>query len=303
MIILFRGNRGKVSTYLELSVNDPILHNLVGCTLEQYKHRLKEIRAFLMQNYGIFIDYKMASFKYMEIQKTIELDKACNEYSRVAALLINDIPKARRLKKPNVHYGEIADTNVRYVQSLSRSSGLRGLEVGFYDKGAQLDEKNYPREKASPSEIFRLELKLKSKTFIKRALGSCLVWQLHDSDICNYYNKFINENFAESYALNTVHRIKKLVEMANKVQSENYHWVRNLLLMAADYELEHKVPLMLDVKEMIQALDIIGYADSKQKYYVRKSVMNTCQKYIPFFISNDDIKCQRLIHWFISTGK
>ena len=293
-------NRGSVLTYLELSIDVPIIHNLIGYTIGEYQERILQVQSYLLQSYGIGIDISRASFKYLEIGKTIRLDQDYSKYWRSTAVLINGIPKGRRLNSLDVKPADEPQSGKKYIKTFTCSSGKRGLELIIYDKGSELDTKNYPGEKTAPSNLYRMELKLQSKTSIKRNLGTYSVWGLRDSDIARYFYGFIDENFKKSYFNNADMRIKNLVKMILKSKAKNYHWIKSMLIEAANYELDTCVPLMLDIKEFLQALDAIGYANPKEKYYKHNSALNTCHKFLPHFDQGDDVKCQNLITWLLA---
>lgn len=288
---------GSVSAYLELSIDDGYYHNLVGYTLNQYKDRLDSIQKYLYKTYGITIDFSAACIKYLEVQRTLKLDMLCNEYSRPLYLIMDSLPKRLRLNGLKDFYSTDgnSDDDKKYVHTLTRTSGKRGIEVTIYDKGAELDRKNYKTSNAESSDLLRMELKLNSAVTIKRQLGTNCIWELTDQNIVKYFNDFIINNLAKSYDKCAHKRKEELSKLAKKAQSQSYHWIKELLLEIANYEIDHKTPLMLDVKELLEALDNNGYSDAKQKYYIRKTVIETCKRHIPIFNQGDDQKCLDLI--------
>lgn len=282
---------GELKTELQITVNDPIYRNLMGYTIYDYQKRITQIQYYLLSQYGISVDFSKAKFKYLEISKTIILDGIVPEYANAIAAIMENMPSSLRLNEdrlycsnPNLFSGE-----AKALETFSRSSGKRGLEVEFYDKGKELDKLNYPKEKAACSELLRFEIKLKSQNTIQRKFGiDATIWTINQTQINQYYNSFVLRNILNPYNKLSDYRIKRLTKLVKDIKQQDYHWIGHIFLRIAGHYIANGFPIMLDISELITAVKGLPDLNAKQRYAIIKSINDQASKYIPEFTKHDD---------------
>lgn len=127
---------GRVYAYMNISIGDASYHNLFGYTIEQYLRRLDKIKDFMLEKFGVYIDFSMSRYHKMEIQKTFLLKDSCRFYQRPLVVLYKAFPDGLKLKGKAVYDSDPRSNKLdEYKQSFKRRSNPRGIEIAAYNKG------------------------------------------------------------------------------------------------------------------------------------------------------------------------
>lgn len=282
---------------LELSVPDRFgYHNLYGMTTDECRDQLQEAALCLEEEYGIVLDFTDAKYKKMEINKTIRLDGAFDMYHRPLALIMYLLPGTLRLGGEHDVYRKDADhtgLQERRVKTYYKSSGKKGITIKIYDKSEQL--KNVHNVKLDGS-FLRFEITLNCADKIKKALGSNRVKDIDDAAIQKYLDDFVIQNLASPYEAFKV-KEKKLIR---RLLKKNYKpasrtWVRNTLLEICSMEIDKKLPVILDIKNLTKMLNILPFQTRQSRYNAKKNFESACREHAPVLCQNDDERYEELL--------
>lgn len=290
--------QGYIWGEMQFSVPDDGYHNLNCLTIEQYGQRICDAMNFLVERYGIIIDYSHIKFKSVEINKTIVLDDSFEKYQRPLDLLMYLLPRNLRLVKSECHGKNSmplkATDYKNFTETYTGASGKRGLVVKIYDKKKQLSEEfkiqiyyNY----------LRFEITLKSPEKIRQALGTNEVSYITGEKLSKYFSSFINTNVIIPYQNHCEKRditLKKILKTHFKSRSRI--WIRNVLLEISDLEISGNVPLILDIDEVIGQLDCIKFNNKQTKYATKNRFREVCDKYLNVYTQGDSQKYTELIN-------
>ena len=79
---------GKPYVTLQTGVCNEEYGNLIGNTVSEYHDQIKQIERQLRTDYGIIADFKSADLKYLEVNRTFQIEHPFDEYSRVIKLIL-----------------------------------------------------------------------------------------------------------------------------------------------------------------------------------------------------------------------
>ncbi len=254
--------------------------NLVCDDVSGIVKRLDSIKAQLMDDYGIQIDYSSAKIQSIEIAKTIHLQHGgYADYHRVLALLMSLIPEG------HMDYVMLCGRQARIDGAMSyadirthyRMNSDRTLQVKFYDKTQELLDR-YGIEVAD--DFLRCELTLKGRK-VRQWLKLDLLKDLTDADITNSMQhalKILYRNTFERWEL-------AMEEWAATIFQDEYgkdsrHFIRRTLERLGESAIElHGTPFLLSSYELCAALTFSGLSTRERSDYL----MRLCrEKYTRF---------------------
>ena len=290
------GIDGHVFSEMELSVpDDEKYHNLNCMRLEEYQLRLEEIKDFLLKEYGIVIRFEDSKFKTMEINKTIILNDEFLKYQRPIKTIMYLFPKKLRLKEHD-YFSEDQNTEKNFKRSIEtfmKDSGKQGITIKFYDKKKQLESKY---KIYLPFECLRFEITLKKPSKIRKNLGTNKVFELTDEKLNLYFRKFIDENIRKPMELYQKQMKSNLRRILKKYYSPSSHtWSRDILLQISGQELEKGVPLMFDISNLLNEIDVLKLGSKQKKYSVKQRFICICREELQIYMQEDGKRCYELL--------
>lgn len=285
---------------LVLTVTDDGYHNLNCCTPEEFIDIISIVQGYLLSEYGIQTDFQNAKYKSIEINKTINIDGMFSDYQRVLTLMMYLLPAKLRLfgeadysSKDQSARMKVTDYS-RCINTYCKESGKRGISVKIYDKSKQLEE---VYNIFVTEDYLRYEVTLRSPEKIKAYLGTNDIFSLGETDIQKFFKKFIYENVYLPY----VEHKRKLRIALVRLLKKNYNkgdrkWVNRVLLQIADAELGNRgIPLMLDIEELLSAIDEVKF-DSKQiKANAKTRFREEAAAHIPTLANGDTQKYKEVV--------
>ena len=147
---------------MEIFVDYSDMHNLLGFSVDDYKRKINMIQDKLLKEYHIIVDFSDATFSYIEINKTIELDYDFDQYGRAISMIMAILPNRLRLNNNAIwskYVNSVSGAREIVNKTFFRSSGKRGMDVVIYDKSEDIRERC--NELVSPDKHYlRLALKL-----------------------------------------------------------------------------------------------------------------------------------------------
>jgi len=300
------GVEGYIYARLQLSVEYDEFHNLNCMSCMELKERLICIKEYLEREYGIIIEVSNARIIKMEINKTIVLDYSYERYHRVLHLMSHNLPGRLRLKGEGDYKSKDSSPGTtkreckpQYLQTISKGSGKRGIHIEVYDKKAQL-KRDYKINLGH--ECLRFELTLNSPKKVRDALGTDIIAKLSDERVNEYFNDFISENIdipRRKYMESCRTELKKTFKACYTSRGRN--WVYELLLLLYDAEISRDgIPVLLDIKQVVEMLPEINKIDRKWRSRMKKRLYDSgsiCggSKRLQVFFSKDDTKYEELV--------
>lgn len=292
-------NSGCLNAELSISVTHDKYHNLNCFTAEMYREKLIEIQAFLMLQYGIKVDFSNAKYKSIEINKTIMLDSYFYEYNRVIPVVMFVLPPKLKLKQVNYFVEEnrksrkVSEWSNRIDTYYKRSGKKTGLEVKIYNKTKQLENKYHIKLR---HHYLRYEITLISNGKIKRTLGTNEVQLLDDEILNQYFTNFIKENVQKAYLEYCSKCEKELIKIL-KMQyvPKGTKWVGDTLSKIQDAESDRKLPLLLDVEQLLPLLSNLPFQNRQSKSRAKKLFIDDCSKNRKGLVKGDDKKCEEML--------
>ena len=295
------GLEGQAKASVIMSVPDDGYHNLNCLTPEEYKNRIVKLQEHLMERYGIDADFTDAGYRQIEINKTIILNGAFDDYRRPLKLMIHSLPGTLRLG--GEHYFGDSDKAVKItdrqenIKAYARHSGngKKGLSIKIYDKTNQLFDSckinvNY--------NYLRFEITLKSQVKIEQCLGTNRIDKLTEKDINRYFSEFVETNIVqpyEKYKKQRAAEIKKTLKKHYRPLSRT--WVQDALLEISRKENNTGIPVLLDVEELIPVLDEIKMTRPDARRNARRRFRDVYRRAEMASSPNrDDLKYVELIH-------
>ena len=266
----------KIKAELVLAINEPNTHNLNCISPHEIRLKLEQIKIYLLEHYGISVDFSNAEYKSIELNKTFSLNECYERYARPLQLISSNYPAQLRLthsitgKKNNRTY---------YCQA-----GKEGLKIKIYNKSFQLKKKyNIDTDKT----YLRYEITLPTKEKIKRELGTAKVNELTQELINTFFTTFIQNNVKDAYIAYSdfaEREVKKIIK--------NYIYDRKkaeeILLTLKNLEINGKI-LILQLTELNEIIDKNAklFKSKQSRYYVKKSIKNLADVTNSIFLNND----------------
>ena len=151
-------------------------------------------------------------------------------------------------------------------------------------------------------ECLRFELTLNSPKKVRDALGTDIIAKLSDERVNEYFNDFISENIdipRRKYMESCRTELKKTFKACYTSRGRN--WVYELLLLLYDAEISRDgIPVLLDIKQVVEMLPEINKIDRKWRSRMKKRLYDSgsiCggSKRLQVFFSKDDTKYEELV--------
>lgn len=297
-------NYGKGGLYSSFatSVKNVFCSNLVCNTMDEYKNQIENAKKYLVEKYGIYVDFENSIVNSIEINRTFQIDSSITDYKRPIELIAWNIPKKRRMNlvqdfKRKTESGFKTETFVITSKKIQKNKyektkkSKQYEELIFYDKTKQLEKIIFL------SEVYmRFEIKITGSAKIKKMIGTNRFYEITDQKINKFFNKEIKELIIDPYAAWKEKRDKNLLKLLKSQRNEKHDWVVNTLLILANEELKNGVPFILYISEIIPLIDKMGIKDSQRRYRIRENFKNQAKRKADIFCNNDDQKLQELLH-------
>ncbi|RHQ02180.1 hypothetical protein DW996_00925 [Roseburia sp. AM51-8] len=276
---------GKPYTKMELSENGKDgMRNLNCITLEQLKTKIDNAEHYLSDDLGILCNFDYAKIKYIELNKTFEIALDSIAYDRVVKTMINLMPTtASKIKKPI-----ISDTTTYSASNKSQTETLK-----IYDKATQLKQKH---KKEINANILRIEIQLiNDANKIKTRFGSANLSDLTDEIITEYFSDYVTKNIINPFFDHLEFQEKQVKKiLKDNYKKSDYEWIDNVIHIISDYEMIHEIPLMFDIEQMKDWLDVLNLP-RQNKYYIYKRFRQKIVNYSTVYNNHDLQKYRELI--------
>lgn len=295
------GTGGLYSSFAT-SVKNGLCSNLVCNTMDDYKNQIENAKKYLVEKYGIYVDFENSIVNSIEINRTFQINNGIADYKRPIELIAWNIPGKRRMNlvqdfKRKIENGFTTETFVITSRKIKKNKyektkkSKQYEELIFYGKSEQLEKIIFL------SEVYmRFEIKITGAAKINKMIGTNKFYKITDQNINDFFHNEVKELIVDPFTIWKEKRDKKLLKLLRSQRSEKHDWIVNTLLILANEELKNGVPFILDVSEIIPLIDKMGIKDSQRRYKIRENFKNQAKRKADVFCNNDDRKLQELLY-------
>ena len=282
---------------LDVSVDYDEYHNLNCFTVEMVKAKVIRLKNYLADNYGIVINVDNVCINEIEVNRTFPLDYKFEEYNRPLDTIFTNFPAVLRLKAENeykkIEHGK-NKINSRKIQTYSRKSGKKGIQVKCYSKTAELDE---TQKIILDREYMRFEITLLDSTKVKRCLKTNRLDDLTDSMIERYFDAFVQSNIWKVFWENEKTRLKQIKKILTKHQKSGSNiWIRKTVEEINNIERQQDGNIILfDVNELLSCVKGLNYSSKYAKHRAIISCENICKDAFPIYSTDCRRKYEEII--------
>lgn len=287
-------NFGKQFCTLELSVNKGSTGNLEGNTLNEYMEQLTDIQNYLIDNYGILIDFSNARLKSVEINRTFKIEHKFCEYSRPLMLILSQMPYMKKISVfADVDKGKIThETFSAWNKKSNLSKNKEFKKVIFYNKTEQLETRGF----LIGDNFMRFEIKVFGEKNIRKCLKAKYFINLTQNDIEKWFSEQVDTLIVKPIEKWKKARDKQVKAILKEEVKKGGTWIVNALRRFTAYELENETPLILDICEVYTIVDNLQINDKSR---VKNRFLQQSLKYERIFTRNDIDKLTEIINKLI----
>lgn len=187
------------------------------------------------------------------------------------------------------------------VESETFYRGNDRMQIKIYDKKRHLRDIGICSIKEN---VMRIEFVLKTSAKIKEAFGTSYIKDITNGIVTEYYMIQFRELFHYPYEKWKKYNGKLLSERIQYHKSNSMKcWQRNLLCECRNLELKNRVPIILDIENLLEQVKLL----EKNGHYsrVKKGILNKCNMN-DVYLQNDCQKIEKIIdkvHWIYKNMK
>lgn len=240
-------NNGNMIPYcfMELHIRSACGDNMNPLNIEAYKRMLEQIKQYVLERYGIRLNFDDIGFKELEINCTFKLDREFKEYQYLLDRIFEVIPKRY---KDKARYTD-ENNNLKEIVFFNKSTELK-----VYDKKKQLEQ--VYKIKINDN-LMRIEYTFNRSQKVEDALGTNKVNKLTDASIQEYVKKGIEKDIIRPLLNHVEQANKQLLKIAKQYQSMNKRsWGKLFILDAKSLEVNGK-RLLVDNQQLKDVLNKI----------------------------------------------
>lgn len=287
-------NFGKQFCTLELSVNKGLTRNFEGNTLDEYVEQLTDIQNYLIDNYGILIDFSNARLKSVEINRTFKIEYPFDEYSRPIQLILSQMPYMKKISVfADVDKGKIThETFSAWNKKSNLSKNKEFKKIIFYNKSEQLETRGF----LICDNFMRFEIKVFGERNIEKCLKAKYFINLTQNDINRWFSEQVDTLIVKPMEKWQKARDKQIKTILKEELKKGGTWVINALRRFTVYELENETPLILDICQIYPVIDKLEIDDKSR---VKNRFLQQSLKYERIFTCNNSDKLAEIINKLI----
>ena len=195
--------------HLEITISDLTDNNLYPLNITEYLNMLNRIKDYLLNMYGLEIDFTEAYYDEIELNKTATLDGEFKDYNYILNLMGLLVPKRY---KNRAYYTD----NLNILKQVEFfNTAIKGK---IYDKSRQLQEKF---KIVLDKNYMRIEYTLHGSKKIETALGERAITKVSDVSIKDFLNMQIEKDLITPLEKHITEGSKKLIAIATALRKKN----------------------------------------------------------------------------------
>lgn len=250
----YKKMRGDRSYYtildVTISTKEGESDNLRPLNISEYRNKIKNIKNYIRDFYGVYLDISEARFNTIELNVTNEMLEPFHEYTRI----FEAVRKKRNQKKYPVV--GIKEKKLQYETYIFSNKSLTN-ELKLYNKTEQLA---YCFSIYKKENYMRFEYRLNSYELIENRLGTSRLSELTDEVIRDFLSKSIREDIfkpVETYINDSNKSLNRLYRDLKK------RYKRGYIRQFAQYSSQIDV----DILDMAQVIEIAKKDMSKSSNF------------------------------------
>ena len=244
--VKYVGEKRIIYGFLDMHINgaEGKTNNLKPLLLSEYHKLVTSIEKYLIEEYGVHIDFENAKFEMLELNRTIELDRDFKEYKHLFTLMFLLAPKTYKSKHI---YLDNKDNEIRGFVVNNKSVMFK-----LYNKTDQLLSLY---KITTDKQYLRIEYVLQNSKKIESVFKGCSLFDLSDEKIKSYLIETIKKDLIKNLENHIKSSKKKLIEIAKEEKErDSRKWTRAFVLRSM-CEKNNSVPILIctvQLKEIIK---------------------------------------------------
>lgn len=243
--------------YLDISKMGVDDCNLVPYTVEGFKIYTDKCIQYIEDRYGVRLHNNSYKGETMEMNVTITLESAFDEYKYLLRLMA-DLSTGGK-KRYSSYYYKTSDREVSGIKLYNKSMSKK-----VYDKRKQM-EKEKEIKIVLDKEYMRIEDTLLHQNKIKDVFDTYSIAEITDMAVKEYMQKSINEDLIKPLEKHIAEGNKKLLKIAKaENKNNNKKWIQSFIISALTETIKG-VPILVDKQQIldtIKAIDKKNYSRS-----------------------------------------
>lgn len=211
--------------------------NLRPLNISEYRNKIENIKHYMQEIYGIYLDVSEARFNTIELNITNEMMYPFHDYTRI----FEAVRKKRNHKKYPVV--GIKEKKLHYETYIFSNKGLTN-QLKLYNKTEQL---SYCFSIYRKEQFMRFEYRLHSYDLIQNRLGTSRVSELTDQNIRDFLSKSIQEDIFKPVEAFLSDSNKKLEQTYKNLKKQ---YKRGYIRQFAQYSSQTQIEI-LDMEQVI----------------------------------------------------
>ena len=133
LVMGIKNNNGIPNPYsfVEIHISDELNGNLKPLTVAEYHNLIENLKTYIEEQYGLYLDFNGAKFEEIEINITAEMDRQFIDYEFLLSQVVQLVPKTYCY---STYIGKKRE--VKQLEFFNKS-----VQVKIYDKTSQLKDK------------------------------------------------------------------------------------------------------------------------------------------------------------------
>lgn len=289
---------GREYVALTTGVCDENLNNFIGHDVKAYHDQMNDIERLLAGKYQIEADFSKSNIKYIELNRTFEINHQFEDYRRVLNLIIAEMPRMNivstfgRTESNDESNDKFMNISTYTAWNRRKGNGRSKSykSITFYDKKRQIKGAIYLN-----GEYMRFEIKLAGLSNIKKAFGTTQFFAITDEIIEAYFQKQIEELIIIPIEKWKIQRDRYILRLMKSEREKDIHnWQVNVLRALNTKENQQNgKPCLLGIGELVELVDQLK--DVKRKQRVKNTFITQAHKYEKIFCNKDEEKLDEII--------
>lgn len=253
LVMGIKNNKGIPNPYsfVEIHISDELNGNLKPLTVAEYHNLIENLKTYIEEQYGLYLDFNGAKFEEIEINITAEMDRQFIDYEFLLSQVVQLVPKTYCY---STYIGKKRE--VKQLEFFNKS-----VQVKIYDKTSQLRNKYKIH---MDNQFMRIEYNLCKPKKIKDCIGSEYIYEIDDKVLSEWITSQISKDIIKPINKHIENANKQLLTMVQKEkQIDSRKWTKIFFSKAMAKRCSAKTGKLALVTDIKQVTNIICKMTSK----------------------------------------
>lgn len=277
LVMGVKQNKGILNPYyqLHITISDLTDNNLYPLNVTEYINMLNRIKDYLLDIYGLEVDFTEAYYDEIELNKTATLDGEFKDYNYILNLMGLLVPKRY---KNRAYYTD----NLNILKQVEFSN--TAIKGKIYDKTRQLQEKF---KIVLDKNYMRIEYTLHGSKKIETVLGTRNINKINDEAIRSFLDTQIEKDLITPLKNHIAEGTNKLILMANTIKARTpKNWISTFLDKSLNASILYKsnagtlkVPLLVDTLQLKETIATVSGTNASRNVRTAEKKFNSFTAY------------------------